>query len=593
MPDQCAKDIGALGQLLFTGYSAKRIPDKDVQRLGIPSHRYDAVWRIQTNIKHPSSDTLIQLIVAVSSGFPFTAPHIYTYPALEMLKYPHLEERGKLCVWADEVSFDPYDITYVEHLVNESHSLVEEAISGTLDEDFSAGLLSYWSRSYKTPPKERKATSLCNIKDARTREICVGYDSRGTVFADSKEQLVNWLTNIGIKPNKKFCSTTLLINIDQAWKPSEYPTNLGDILSILESQSGSSASQAIATILGSSRYNPAFLIQTNTPSGSVITAMSCIGGIGTRGHAGRLNLHEAKVGNGFRDKHTPLRFLDIRCKQLGVRGIDVERKDPSWVLGRDSNKSLPDTSGTSIGIIGLGSVGSSLLPLLIKAGFRQFVLCDGESLEAANVGRHLLGMNYVGINKAEGCERYIKENYPWVEVLHAGTQVWFENDQTINALTSECDLIISATAEWASDRAIQSLIESGRLTCSVAFCFTEAHAVATHCYINNGGSFSYGSLFDNTGGLLVSCAKFDHRTTMDTHLCGGVFQPYGGVELSFGHSMIVEAITELACEGAETDSYRVWVGSRKLIQSVGGEWSDDWEQKYGTIDDGSKILRVL
>nr|MBF4302486.1 thiamine biosynthesis protein ThiF [Vibrio anguillarum] len=88
-------------------------------------------------------------------------------------------------------------------------------------------------------------------------------------------------------------------------------------------------------------------------------------------------------------------------------------------------------------------------------------------------------------------------------------------------------------------------------------------------------------------------AKFNHRTTKDTHFCGGVFQPYGGVELSFGHSMIVEAVTELACEGTQTDSYRVWVGGRKLLQSVGGEWNNDWEQKYGMIDDGSKILKLL
>lgn len=596
MANERANSIDALGQLLFTRYSAKRMSEKDVQSLGLPLNLYAAIWDIQTNIEHPENDRAIQLIVAARSSFPFSTPHIYTHPALEILKYPHVEEYGKLCVWGSEVSFDPQDITYVEHLIKDSVSLVEDVISGSLDGDFSAGLLSYWNRSFKAPLKEKKATSLCNVKDTRTRKICVAYESsQGTVFAETKEQLYSWLSNTGIKPNQKFCSTTLLINLSEAWKPSEYPTNLGEILSILESQCGDPvlAREYVATILGSSRRYPAFLIQTKTLNGAVITAMSCVGGIGTRGHAGQLDLHEATIGNGFRYTHIPLRFLNTRCIQLGVRGIDVERRDPSWVLGRDSNPSLPTTSGTTIGIIGLGSVGSSLLPLLIKAGFRKFVLCDGESLEAANVGRHLLGMTYVGVNKAEACKLHIERNYPWVEVLHAATQEWFESNKTVDVLTSECDLIISATAEWVSDKAIQELIESGRLTCSVVFCFTEAHAVATHCYINNGGSFSYGSLFDKTGYLLESCAKFDHRTTKDTHFCGGVFQPYGGVELSFGHSMIVEAITELACEGIQTDSYRVWVGSSKLLQSVGGEWNNDWEQKYGMINDGSKILKVL
>ncbi|WP_413112710.1 ThiF family adenylyltransferase [Thaumasiovibrio sp. DFM-14] len=596
MRNERANSIDALGQLLFTRYSAKRIPEKDLQGLGIPSSLYAANWRIQTDIKHPEDGKAIQLIVAARPSFPFCAPHIYTHPKLEVLKYTHVEEHGKLCVWGDEVSFDPRDITYVEHLIKDSHLLIEETISGNLDDDFSTGLLSYWSRSFKASPKEKKATSLCNVKILTTRKIHVAYDSnRGTVFADTEEQLKSWLTNIGVKSNQKFCSTTLLINLSEAWKPSEYPTNLGELLSILESQFGDpvQAAEAIAIVLGSSRRYPAFLIQTNTPNGAVITAMSCVSGIGTRGHAGQLNLHETTIGNGFRDSIIPLRFLDTRCIQLGVRGIDVERRDPSWVLGRDSNPFLSTTSGTTIGIIGLGSVGSSLLPLLIKAGFSRFVLCDGESLEAANVGRHLLGMNYVGVKKAEACKRHIERNYPWVEVLHAGSREWFEDDKTIDLLTTECDLIISATAEWASDKAIQELIESGKLMCCVVFCFTEAHAVATHCYINNAGSFSYGFLFDNTGDLLESCAKFEHRTTKPTHFCGGIFQPYGGIELSFGHSMIAEAVTELACEGIQTDSYRVWIGSRKLLLSVGGEWSHSWEQKYGEIDDGSKVLKVL
>lgn len=57
--------------------------------------------------------------------------------------------------------------------------------------------------------------------------------------------------------------------------------------------------------------------------------------------------------------------------------------------------------------------------------------------------------------------------------------------------------------------------------------------------------------------------------------------------------MIVETVTELACEGIQDDSYRVWIGSKKLLQSLDGEWNQGWEQKYGEIGDGSKILKVV
>lgn len=596
MPNVQLTSIEVLSEYLSDRYSAERLSEGELRGLGITSSPYEASWRIQTDIRHPDCGNGIQLIVAARPTFPFRVPHIYTHPKLEVLKYPHVEEQGRLCAWGDEVSFDPQDIAYVEHLINDSHSLVEKTISGELDEDFYTGLLSYWARSYTPSPKEQKATSLCNVKTLTSRQIHVAYDStKGVIFADTKDELNAWLKNIGLKPSHKHCSTTRLINLTEAWRPSEYPTTLGNILSILEAQcvNHDQALAAIACILGSSLNNPAFLVQTNTANGAIITAMRCVGGISTRGHAGQDNLPKAKAGNGFRDNRIPLQYLKARCSQIAIRGIDVERRDPSWVLGRDSNPCLPITSGTTIGIVGLGSVGSSLIPLLIKAGFSQFVLCDGDSLEAANVGRHLLGMNYIGTNKAEACKSYIQKSYPWVDVLYAGCRKWFDDEKAIEALTTKCDLVISATAEWASDKAIQEMIENDRLLCSVVFCFTEAHAVATHCYVNMAGSFSYGSLFDNTGKLQESCAKFDHQTTKKTHFCGGVFQPYGGVELSFGHSMIAETVTELACEGIYEDCYRVWVGSRKLLQSVDGTWNPGWEEKYGEIGDGSRILSVI
>ena len=596
MPNSGIASIEALSGLLSDRYSAKQLSEGEVQSLGITSSLYAANWRIQTDIKNPDSGKMIELIVAVEPTFPFSVPHIYTHPKLETLKYPHVEEQGKLCVWGDEVSFDPQDITYVEHLINDSHSLVKQTISGELDEDFSTGMLSYWGRFFTSPPREMKATSLCNVKNLTSRQIHVAYGSTcGVIFADTEDELKHWLTNIGLKPSRKFCSTTLLINLPKAWRPSEYPTTFGEIISILETQYAdyTEAIAAISYIIGSNHRNPAFLLQTNTPNGAIITAMKCASGSSTRGNAGQHYLPPVKAGNGFRDSCIPLRNLKARFAQVSIHGMKVERRDPSWVLGRDSNPSLPKTSGTTIGIIGLGSVGSSLLPLLIKAGFSKFVLCDGESLEAANVGRHLLGMNYVGNNKAEACKNHIQRIYPWVDVVYAGSSEWFVDDKAVEALTTKCDLIISATAEWASDQAIHKMIENDSLSCSVVFCFTEAHAVATHCYVNMAGGFSYGSLFDNTGNLLESCAKFDHRTIKGTHFCGGVFRPYGGVELSFGHSMIVETVTELACEGIQNDSYRVWVGSRKLLQSVNGEWNQGWEQKYGKIGDGSRILKVV
>lgn len=107
MPNVQLTSIEVLSEYLSDRYSAERLSEGELRGLGITSSPYAASWRIQTDIRHPDCGNEIQLIVAARPTFPFSVPHIYTHPKLEVLKYPHVEEQGRLCVWGDEVSFDP------------------------------------------------------------------------------------------------------------------------------------------------------------------------------------------------------------------------------------------------------------------------------------------------------------------------------------------------------------------------------------------------------------------------------------------------------------------------------------------------------
>jgi len=68
---------------------------------------------------------------------------------------------------------------------------------------------------------------------------------------------------------------------------------------------------------------------------------------------------------------------------------------------------IPSITEKQIAIIGLGGVGTYLLPVLIKTLPRDsdILLVDGDKFESKNLDRQLFPSQYIGINKAEALVR--------------------------------------------------------------------------------------------------------------------------------------------------------------------------------------------
>ena len=579
-----ARASNKLERLMCQHYYAKRLTSKRAGKWKLPFSKKSTGWIVKT--EHSLNNQQLSLVIIPSERFPYKVPSVYVKPDLPCLRYPHVECDGKLCVWSEEVCFDPNDILYVETFLKNAEQLLNDSLCGKLDEDFNQGFLSYWRYAYNTT---EKVTSLCKMRHYRTRSVCVAYTKEaGVVFADSPEELESWLKNTGVQLKKSAISKSFIITKQPPWKPVYYPKNLTDISKILHQKLGNKddVHSLISKMLRTKASLPAFLVQVSTADGIALVAMRCEKNAFSKRRSGKPNL-----GDGFRANSYSSACLYNRSKTLKLIGVAVNRQDPEWVLGRDYNQSLPNIHEITLGVIGLGSVGSGLLPLLVKSGFSSFILFDGDYLESANIGRHWLGEPYAGQNKAMACQRELQRQYPWVTVKYASNKNWFDNDSAMEYL-DQCDLIISSTGEWSSDSLLGELSKQGDLCPNILFCFTEAHSVAIHCYLNVAESFSYGNLFNETGSLITPVVSFDYETTRNLPSCGGFFQPYGGLEMSFGHSMIAETITALATDDIDinTNLHKVWVGSQRLVAANNGKWNETWIQNNGDVGEGSRIV---
>jgi hypothetical protein len=131
----------------------------------------------------------------------------------------------------------------------------------------------------------------------------------------------------------------------------------------------------------------------------------------------------------------------IKIERFGVTPMSQ-----NFMLNRNFNSNL--FLGKNITLIGLGSIGSQLAFDLARSGGGNgpqglLTFVDFDMFSAANISRHILGYEYLGMNKAVGTEMKLKRDLAKINIKTFTASV-FEVP-----LNWDSDLIIDATGEEA------------------------------------------------------------------------------------------------------------------------------------------------
>ena len=201
-----------------------------------------------------------------------------------------------------------------------------------------------------------------------------------------------------------------------------------------------------------------------------------------------------------------------------------------------------------VAIIGCGSVGAALALKLLKSGFSNFLLADNQTLSVDNIGRHLLGMEYVDTNKAQALKNFMLKQLIGLHIETIESSIHENIDKLKN-----CDLIISALGNDANhieEHLIQNAI-NGDLP-PVISCWLEADAIAGHAvlfdlflkdYQNMNGFFDINYLFSNINILDGNYAK---SLKKDDVGCNATYMPYSflNADLHINHfaNMIISFV---------------------------------------------------
>lgn len=274
---------------------------------------------------------------------------------------------------------------------------------------------------------------------------------------------------------------------------------------------------------------------------------------------------------GFRAFDIKMRAVNAMhsLKLYGTYHINVET-----IFRRVSGYEVEKLQNKGCLLLGCGSVGSRVGELLIKSGVGLLWLADKDELRAGNVSRHVLGLDYIGQNKAEGLKKFLHKRNPQAKIGTYTTDIVYSS-QKLADMISETDVVISGLGNDAAELYVsQAAAQGGK---PVLFCRSYLRGRLGEIFISrpNGQTacFNCASLYLNAPDCPVPRPpeqSYSEMVGLDGD-CGSAFIPAAAIDLDLIALHGARLALSLLSEGNVANNY--W-----LIR--GREFDDD---EYPTL----------
>jgi hypothetical protein len=548
------------------------------------SHAPQYGWQLK--VRFPDRER--RLDVLACALFPREPIKVALVDRPQFLAWPHVEKDGVLCLLPSSAEVDRLEpVAACAAVLNEACELVAKSSTSENAEDFREEFLTYWGWDVK-----KWQIPIWSLLKPEGPSRVFYYWSGQTFFllGETKEDLQRWRKNFfhDSKSQETEFMQGALLWLPQLPTPAEYPRSGSSILEIADSVN---ASSLLTSLYDEETSHLLIVIGGTAPTGpcfgaTIVSPAKSMGKPGTeRGNT---------LIRGFRPGHAPQKL--IKARLFGAASIsrgNVERADASWVHGRDSDHRFRRLRDSSIAIFGCGSLGSHIAAMLAEAGVGRMLLFDYQLLQWANIGRHALGANSIGSNKAEALANKLKREYPHaIEILGIDATCQKALDDRSSELVG-CNLLIAAMGNWAAEGALNAWYLQNKLANQIVYGWTEPHAAAGHAVAvsQNGGCLQCG--FDSNGKPKLAVSSWPQSTLQREPGCGAAFQPYGPIELSHATALVADLSLDCLLGSVAASTHRIWCGRRALVLDAGGEWTKEWSDIAGSRTLGAFVEELL
>lgn len=519
---------------------------------------YAEQWKVITEVDINDKVKEIELYLGFRKSFPYTLPDVF-FPSKEFGYLPHIESvGGKLCLIADGTNYpidNPYEIIY--YCLKQSKKLIKQGANGENINDFHAEINSYWEREYHGEPEIFDYLLMCGDFPVETCTLKVLLYNQSVLGTKKAKKITRALlfpqddenSNIEryLKSYKKLNETEALF-IKSFCVPHKAPYCL-TFRGLLENTSSVEDQKIIKHYI-------------NAHHGGIIV----------------FQLSEASMGGIYIDK--------VNTKKKGFRNDKLKACDlllrlekKNQLLERQygklysSHRIAMRTAGIEMPekkfiIAGLGSIGSNLTYFLSGWNNSNFTLIDVESLQVENIGRHLLGFNYIYQNKVDAVADFLHSIRPerLVKTYNTTLQsIMTDNIESLNAHTA----LFLCTGDSMTEKYVVDALYNGRIKLPIFILWLEPFGIAGHLvYINPEQIPENFTLYDDEKSmlykynLLAPTEYLDHadRFIKKDAGCSGEYSLYSGNDVTLFLSSVYPHINQLIQQPQQSKCYR-WVGN--------------------------------
>lgn len=541
------------------------------------SKAYHTIWNIDTEISLYDKYYPIVFHMGFTDSVPYELPDVYCLD-IDFGQIPHIGNDHKLCLYEDGISYDERQYCVLVHdVLRRAKQLIKEGLEGTNEADFQTEIISYWKHSY-TSTKEflEDDKYLIDFIPQETQELgfCYLYNSNKILFYAGE--------NI---PKNIDCNAIRVREGGNALYVSDFP--------IGEKPPYSITGKRLAEIVANSsdgKVIKRFINQSKSVSSILLFRLSinnttALGGLEIKCSCKQCNR------SGFR-KGT-LKKFDI------ITRFELQNRPICKMLVRLYNHNQIDmrTAGEkqktySFVVAGLGSIGSQLCHFLMSYSNAEFTLIDDDILSIDNVGRHLLGVRFMGDSKTNALTTYMKEYRPDMYILNCYNSLadYYSTETNLQDLR-KVSAIFLCTGDIMAERNLIHKLAKNDVRKPIFILWLEPYAVAGHMiYLSPNDERQkdfYDLLTDSRTQLyrhnLINDEEYKNpeRFVKQVAGCNGSYTNYSGNDVMLFLSNMFPNICKILendC-GNSSSCYR-WIGNISNAKNIG------FELKQGTYTKG-------
>lgn len=251
-----------------------------------------------------------------------------------------------------------------------------------------------------------------------------------------------------------------------------------------------------------------------------------------------------------------------------IRATTLNVLDRAEILSRDLSGVTQSLEGARVVCVGLGSLGSTVALQLARSGVGHLTLIDPDHLVSANLGRHVLGVDDLGIAKAKALQTRIRKDLPATEVTaftNFAEVVMYKNPEVFD----KADLVVVTTADWQSEVALWSSKSNGT-SWGLIQAWSEPHTQVGHLLFAPPGASDARGLFTENGEFRHKFTDWPGGGVIALPVCGESFIPGGSLGMVNIASMVSQAALRALNGDLESPIWASRINSPHDVATLGG-----------------------